>query len=170
MRLVRNLSIFLLALYLGIILFMPKSNLYYKAEELLKKQGIVIGNEELKSSLVGLKVMHPVAYYQGLDVARASIIDAKVLLFVNTLSVEDIELLGVAKNLNIDIKSLKANHSILNPFYIKLNINGSFGVATGYVDLNSKVVHIDIIEPKDINPIKRYLKKAQKGWYYESKF
>jgi hypothetical protein len=171
MRLVKYILTFIATLYLGAVLFMPKSNLYYKAEELLNKQGVVIDNEEVRSSLINLKIMHPVAYYQGVDFARASMIKVTPLLFINTLEAENIELLSVAKKfLNISITTLKANHTILNPFNIKLNIVGNFGTASGYIDLKEKVIHIDIIEPKDINSIKKFLKKGKKGWYYESKF
>ncbi len=171
MRLVKYILTFIVAFYLGFILFMPKVNLYYKAEELLKKQGVVVDNEELRATPINLKLMHPIAYYQGVDFARASIINITPLLLVNSLEAENIELLGVAKKfLNVSISKLKANHSVLKPFIVKLNIDGSFGIASGYIDLKSKVVHLDIIEEKDIKPIKKFLKKGQKGWYYESKF
>jgi hypothetical protein len=171
MRMVKNLLIFIAVLYIGFILFMPKQELYFKAESLLKKQGIVIDNEETQESFTNLKVLHPVAYYQGVDVARASIIKATPLLFTNKIEAENVELLNVAKKfLNVNINSITANESILKPYYIKLNIDANFGIATGYVNLKSKVIHIDIIEPKDINSIKKFLKKGEKGWYYESKF
>ncbi len=170
MRLVKYILTFIIFLVIGFTLFMPKSNIYYKVEDILQKQGIVIDNEEIQDNLLDLKILHPVIYYQGLDVARASIITFRPMLVLNTLKVEDIELLGVAKNLNIDINRLSATHSILKPFYIKLNANGSFGLAKGYVDLKNRLIHIDIVEPKNINPIRNFLKKGEKGWYYESNF
>ncbi len=170
MRLVRNSIFTLLFIIVGFIVFMPKVELYYKAEQLLKKQGIVIDNEEIKSNPAALKILHPVVYFRGVDVARASVVELKPLLFVNRLKAENIELLNVAKNfLNISINSLVANHTIFKPYYIKLNIDGNFGVASGYIDLKSKIIHIDIVEPKDINSIKKFLKKGKKGWFYESK-
>ena len=171
MRLVTYIVAFLVSLYLSFILFMPKVNLYYKAEQILKEQGVVIDNEEIRDTVISLKLMHPVFYYQEVDFARASMIDIKPLIFVNSITAENIELLNVAKKYyNININTLKANHTILKPFYIKLNLVGNFGVASGYVDLKQRVVHIDIIEPKNINSIRKFLKKGEKGWYYESKF
>lgn len=171
MRLVKYILTFLIAFYLGFILFMPKVHLYYKAEELLKKQGVVIDNEEITTTPINLKILHPIAYYEGVDFARASMVKVTPLIFINTLEAEDIELLNIAKRfLNVSINKLKATYSILNPYKIKVNIDGSFGIATGYIDLKNRVAHIDIVEPKDINSIRKFLKKGEKGWYYESKF
>jgi len=171
MRLVKYILSTLMALVVGLIIFMPKVELYYKGEELLNKYGVTIDGEEISSSMVSTKVLHPTIYFRGVDVARASVVDFKPYLFINSIKAEDIELLNVAKQfLKVDIDTLKANHSILKPFYIKLNIVGSFGVANGYIDLKSRVVHVDIIEPSDINSIKKFLKKGEKGWFYESNF
>ena len=170
MRLVKYIITSIVTLYIGFILFMPKEHLYYKVESILKEQGVVIGNEEMQSSLLDLKLLHPVIYYQGLDIARVSIFKFKPLLIINSLSAENIELLGVAKELNIEIDSIKANHIITKPYHIKVDIDANFGIASGYIDLKERVVHIDIVEPKDIKRLRRFLKKGQKGWFYESKF
>jgi len=171
MRMVKNIIIFIIALYVGAIVFMPKSQLYYYAEKQLNSKGIVIGNEELVDKIPSLNILHMVAYYQGVDVARVSKLKVTPLLLVNKIEADDIELLNIAKKfLNVNITSLKANHSILKPFKVKIDAVGNFGVANGYADLKKRVIHLDLIEPKDINSIKRYLKKSSKGWYYESKF
>ena len=171
MRLVRNLILFIVALYIGAILFMPKSQLYYFGEKQLKQYGVVIGNEELNSRLGSLEILHPVAYYQGVDIARATNVKVVPLLFINKLEADNVELLNVAKKfVDIEITKLKLNESILKPYRVKIDATGNFGIANGYADLKSRVVHIDIVDPKDINSIKKYLKKGDKGWYYESKF
>ena len=171
MRLVRNVILFIVALYIGAILFMPKSQLYYFGEKQLKQYGVVIGNEELNSKLGLLEILHPVAYYQGVDIARASSVKVVPLLFINKVEADNVELLNIAKKfVDIEITKLKLNQSILKPYRVKIDATGNFGIANGYANLKSRVVHIDIIEPKDINSIKKYLKKGDKGWYYESKF
>jgi len=171
MRMVKNILLFIVAIYIGFILFMPKQELYFKAEQILKKQGIIIDNEEIINSLTNFKLLHPVVYYQGVDVARASMLKATPLLLVNTLEAENVELLNVAKKfINVNINRLKASHSVLKPYYIKLNIDANFGIASGFINLKKRVIHIDIIEKKDINSIRKFLKKGEKGWYYESNF
>ena len=171
MRLVRDIILFIVALYIGVVLFMPKSQLYYFAEKQLKQYGVIIGNEELNSKLGSLEILHPVAYYQGADIARASSIKVMPLLFINRVEADSVELLNIAKKfVDVDITKLKLNESILKPYRVKIDATGNFGVANGYADLKSRIVHIDIIEPKDIGSIKKYLKKGEKGWFYESKF
>jgi len=171
MRMVRNIILFAVALIVGVVLFMPKSQLYYFGEKQLKQYGVVIGNEKLDDKFLSLDILHPVVYLQGLGVVRASKIEVMPLLFINRVDADGVELINEAKKfLNINITKLKLNQSILKPYRVKIDAQGSFGVANGYANLKNRVVHIDIIKPKDINSIKRYLKKGEKGWYYESKF
>ena len=171
MRLVRNLILLIVALYIGAVVFMPKSQLYYFGEKQLKKYGVVIGNEVLNEKIASLEVLHPVAYYQGMDVARAANLKITPLLFINKLEANNVELLNIAKKfMNVQIETLKANNSILKPYRVKIDATGSFGVANGYADFKSRVIHIDIIKAKDLSSLRRYLKKGEKGWYYESKF
>jgi len=171
MRLVRNLILFIVALYIGAVIFMPKSQLYYFAEQQLKDKGVIIGNEKIVDRLTSFELLHPVAYYQGVDIARATKVKVTPLLLINTLKAEDIELLNIAKKfLNIHIDSLSAKHSIFKPYRVKIDATGNFGVAHGYANLKKRILHLDLTESKNINSIKRYLKKGAKGWYYESKF
>ncbi len=171
MRVVRDILLFLAALYAGFILFMPKLQGYYYLEKFLNQKGVVIGNEEFKERVASLEIMHPVIYFQGQDLARVSKVKVTPLLFVNSLEADSLEFLNIAKQfLNVDIASLKAKETILKPFIIKIEAQGSFGKAKGEVDLKNRKIHIDIIEEKNIKPIKRFLKKGKKGWYYESKF
>jgi len=171
MRLVKNILLFIVALYIGVVIFMPKTQLYYFAQKQLKPKGIVISNEEIIDKITTFELLHPVAYFQGVDVLRAADIKVTPLLFVNRLEASDIELLNVAKKfLNVEINSLKANQSILKPFIVKIDATGNFGTLHGYANLKTRVIHLDVVEAKNLNPIRRYLKKGQKGWYYESSF
>lgn len=171
MRLVKKVLIFIIALYIGAVAFMPKEQLYYYLEHKLQEKGVVIGNEKLENKGLSLNILHLITYFQGADIARVSKVSIKPLLFINSVEVDDIEFLNLAKDyLNLDVKVLKLNHTVLKPFKVKIDANGSFGVAHGEMNLKTRVLHIDIVEPKDINSIKRYLKKGAKGWYYETRF
>ena len=171
MRLVRNIALFIVALYIGITLFMPKSQLYYYGEQQLKNKGITIGNEKLVDTIGSLKVLHAVAYYQGVDIARATKVKFTPLLLVNIIKAEDIELLNIAKQfLNIHIDSINAKQTIFNPNRVNIDATGSFGTAHGYVNLKNRFIHLDITKATNISNIRQYLKKSEKGWYYESKF
>ena len=171
MRLVKYILLFLVMLFIGLYIFMPKTELYYKLEELLGKNSIVIGNEKIESNLQLFRLRHPVIYYQGADLARIDEVEVRPYLLVNSVKFTNIEPLGIAKEFgNIAIEKLNIKHSLFKPLYLKLDSNGSFGEANGYVDLKNHFIHIDITEPKNIQPLKKVLKKGEKGWYYESKF
>lgn len=171
MRMVKNLLLFLVMLLLGLYIFMPKTEVYYKLEEMLQQKNIVIGNEKIESTLRSFKVMHPVVYFQGAKLARAENVVVKPYLLVNSVNLKDVEPLGIAKELgDVTIDRAILKQSILKPLFVKVAANGSFGEAHGYIDLKQHLVHIDIANPKNIAPLKRVLKKGEKGWYYESNF
>lgn len=171
MRLVKNIVLSLLAFIVAFVVFMPREQLYYYLEKELNKQDIVISNEKIESKLGSLIVTNGVVYAKGVEVARFSKAKISPFLVINQAVIEDIELLNIAKKfLDIDIEKLKAKHTILNPFIINLDANGSFGVAKGFVNLKQRVIHIDIVEAKNIAPLRRFLTKGEKGWQYESSF
>jgi len=171
MRLVRNIVLFIITLYIAIVVFMPTSQLYYFAEQQLEDKGIIIGDEKIVDKIVSFELLNPIVYYQAVDIIKATKIKVTPLLFVNSLRAENIELLNIAKKfLNIHIDSLDAKHSIFNPYRIKIDATGNFGVAHGYADLKNRILYLKLTDIKNINSIKRYLKKSEKGWYYETKF
>ena len=171
MRLVRNLIIFIAASVIGLALFMPKLSLYYYLEKQLAQNGIVIYDEKTDNNIAYLKISHAKLSYQGADIAEIGSIKVTPWIVFNRIIAKDIELTGVAKQfLNIEIENFKATHSALKPYIVKINANGTFGVASGYVNLKQRVVHIDLSEAKDITSLKKFLKRGEKGWYYESKF
>ena len=171
MRLVRNIIIFILAVLIGLVIFMPKSSLYYYLEKQLEKNGLVIYNEKISDKIVYFKLNSANISYQGADIAQVGSLKVTPLIVYNQIEAKNIDLVGMAKQfLNIDIESLKATHSALKPYLIKISAQGSFGLANGYANLKQRVIHMDITEAKDLNSIKKYLKRGEKGWYYESKF
>jgi len=172
MRLVKRVLIFLIVLYIGVIVFMPKKQLYYFAEKSLNdKYGVVISNEDISSTPLSLNINHALIFAQGLQVARVANAKVLPLLFVNKVELEDIELANMAKQfINVSISSLRAKESILNPYIIDIDAVGNFGIIKGYANLKSRVLHLDLVEVKDANSLKKFFKKGKKGWFYESKF
>ncbi len=171
MRLVINIIIFLTILLGGLILFMPKSQLYFYGEKLLNEQGIAIYDEKIKETPIDFTIQNGDIYFEGALVATIDKAKVQPFILFNQIKIDGVKLQGLAKDLlNISLNKATAKESILKPFYVDLNIEGSFGKAAGWIDLKSRVIHIDIVEAKNINPIRKYLHKNEKGWYYESKF
>jgi len=171
MRLVRNIILFLVATLVGLAIFMPKLSLYYYLENKLAQNGIVIYDEKAESSISNFKLSHAKVSFQGADIAEIGNLKVTPFIVYNRIDAKNIELIGVAKQFaDIEIDTLKAIHSVLKPYIVKLNLKGNFGLAEGYINLKQRVVHIDIVNEEDISKIKKFLKKSEKGWYYESKF
>jgi len=171
MRLVRNILIFLIAIVAGFIIFMPKLSIYYYLEQKLAQQGVVIYNEKVNSTIGKFSLSHANISYQGADVAEVSYLEVKPLVAYNSVEARGVELVGMAKQfLNVGIDNFKAKHTLLKPYIVKLDANGTFGSAHGYANLKERILHIDIVDAKNISSIKKFLKRGEKGWYYESKF
>jgi len=171
MHLVKNIILFIVAALIGLALFMPRLTLYYYLENQLANKGIVIYDEKATNSLSNLKISNAKVSFQGADIAEINNIKIMPFIVYNRVDAKNIELAGVAKQFaDIEIDELKAIHSILKPYIVKINAKGNFGLASGYVNIKQRVIHIDITQADDISKIKKFLKKSEKGWYYESKF
>ena len=171
MRLVINILIFLIFLIGGLIIFMPKSQLYYYGEKMLNEKGIIISDEKIKETPIDLTISNGNIYAQGALVASIALAKVQPYILFNKAEINNVELKGLAKDfLNISIDKAIAKESILKPFIVALEAEGSFGKAVGWVDLKNRLIHIDIVEAKNINPIRKYMHKNEQGWYYESKF
>jgi hypothetical protein len=162
---------FLLALVL-LWLFAPKVELYYLLEKTLKERNIVIANETITDTWYGLKIEDATLYVAGAKVAQIAKLNFNFSLFYNTLKIDEVKMDKSLSNMAPkEIKHFKAIYSVLNPLKIKLEAEGSFGVAEGSVDLKNQKVEILFPVTKDIKTIKRFLKKdKERGWVYETNY
>ena len=159
----KKFLLFLFGLFMGIIIFMPKDNLYYTLQSFLKKQNIYI-NSDIKSS-VALELKNGTVYYNQMDVLKFEKIDVFPFIFYNQINVKNVKLnIG---NYNID--SVKIFYT---PFYpVKVFIKGqsNFGKLDGYVDLIKREIKIYINNLTN-NSVKNFLRKDKKGYFYYAKF
>ncbi len=162
---------FLLFLVLMWILA-PKQELYYLLEKKLKENDIVLSNETVTDTWVGLNIKNADVYVKGIKMANIADLQLNIFFFYNSLNVE---------NINIDeslramapkaIDELNVKYSLLNPLNVTIDGLGSFGTASGTVALKAKQIHIDFPVAKNIQAIKKFLKKDKTGgWYYETSY
>ena len=167
-RVVGGFFLFILLMWL----FAPKQELYYLLEKKLKEKDIVLSNETVTDTWFGLNIKNADVYIKGIKMANTADLQLNIFFFYNTLNIE---------NINIDeslhdmapkaIDELKVKYSVLNPLNVTINGLGSFGTATGAVALKDKQVYIDFPVAKDIQTIKKFLKKDETGgWYYEANY
>ncbi len=169
MQVVKRIIAILIVLPLAVMFFMPKKELYYFLEKKLYAQQIMISDERLQEGLLSLTIAHPVFSLDGVSLAKAEHITLWSLLFYTKA---DVEGMVVAEELpaEISIRTLTVTHTLLSPMKIVLSGESSIGALQGYIDLGTRILHLDIAKAEKNKSVSKYLKKGQKGWYYESKF
>lgn len=171
MQMVKNALIVLLLVWLGVLGFMPKQELYYTLEEALAKQEIALNEKKINEGLFGLTLEKVSVYVKGIKVATIKELDIFTLLFytrveLHTLHVDD----SLKQMVPQKTKEASLSHSILAPTQLKVEAQGSFGVMMGQVDLLERRVHLDFNESKELHMLGSGLKKGEKGWAYETSF
>jgi len=145
----------------SLIIFMPKSNLYFKLQELLQTKNIYI-NSDIKDSFV-LELKNGIVYINKMDVIKFK--DCKILPFIlyNNLKCDNINFLNNYK------LNLNTTYSILNPTNIIVKGKSNFGVIDGEINIPKRSGKIYIRNITN-SEIKKFLKKDKKGYYYYAKF
>ena len=153
-------------------IFAPKQELYYLVEKKLKEKEIIISNETVTDTWLGVNIKNADIYVKGIKMANVANLQLNMFFFYNTLNIDNInmdESLQAMAPKAID--ALKVKYSVLNPLNVTIDGLGSFGTATGAVALKEKQLHIDFPVVKDIQTIKKFLKKDETGgWYYETNY
>ena len=171
MQMVKKILIMIGLVWLALLVFMPKQELYYKLEEILEKQSIVINEKQKDEGLFSLTLHQVDVYVKGIKLATIEKVDFFTLLFYSSVTCEDVILDDSLKMMvPTQITTVKATHNILFPLNINLNAQGPFGNAEGSVDLSNRSVRLDFNESKGIEMLKPSLKQDEKGWYYETSF
>ena len=169
MQMVRNAIILLILFPLVVMFFMPKKELYYLLEKQLEAQNIVISDEVLTEGPLSLRIEHPVLYFSGVPLATAKQITLWSLLFYTKADFED---LVIAEGLagEVSVGALTAIHALPAPLKVRINGESSLGALEGHVFLRERRLYLDVPKGGQNKMLSKYLKKGEKGWYYESKF
>ena len=167
-RIVSGFFLVLLLLWL----FAPKQELYYLLEKSLKEKNIIISNETIKDTWIGLKVENADIYSNGIKMANGVNFNVMFLFLFAKLDIDHINVDEAFHGmLPKKIDKLTATYSIINPLNILVKGEGSFGDLEGKIALKNRNIEILFPNPKDLKTIKKFLKKdATKGWYYETNY
>ena len=169
------LLVYLLISVLFILFFLPKVNLYYKAEELLHTKSIVIAQERIEDSGFSFSLYDGKLYYGDLYVANFSAIHLRPFILYNALSVEAFTLSeDMQQFLPLEIEGITISYTPFNPLHVNLFAKGEFGELTGDVSLKEQKVNIDINASKMLRKQQpfwlRKLKKVEGKYHYELKY
>ena len=168
-RIIGALLLFIILLWI----FAPKEELYYLLEKKLKQENIVIAHEHVKDTWIGLKIEDADIYLKGAKIAHIESVNISSFFLYNKISILNLEFNKAMQNVapkTIDKTTIL--YSIVDPLHIKIDGEGSFGQLKGRVTLKERNIKLMIPQPKDIQSIKKFLKKDKTtgGWFYETNY
>jgi len=173
-RLAKGL-IYLVVMFILLVLFLPKVNLYYAAEALMQKQNIYISDEEVNDSGFALELINPKIFFDKLELMKVDEIKLSSWLLYSSIKLSHIEVNeGFSDFLPSDINTIQVEHFIYNPTHISLSGESQDSFFYGDVDLVQKkiVIHlrVGVKSEKRYKVLLRKLTKEEGGYYYEYKF
>jgi len=154
----------ILSFFIGLVVFVPKENLFFTLQKELNKQHICI-DTKTKENLLSLKLRNSKIFVNNINFFNIQKTDILFLLLYNKINIE---------NIKIDFKNLKINHlniiySVLNPLNISIKGSANFANIEGNIDLKTKKLKVYLLNLTN-SSIKSFLKKDKKGYFYVQTF
>lgn len=173
-RIVKFLSYLIVMLAL-IIIFLPKTNLYYAAEILMKEKNLFVSDEEVLDKGYSLELHNATFFYESLSLAEIDSIKLSPWIFYNALSVKNIHVNdGFSDFLPLEIQTVKMEHFIYNPTNIRFRSDSDANYIYGNIDLLERVLvahlRLDAKSEEKYKAMLGKLSKEEGGYFYEYKF
>jgi len=171
MQVVKNILISLFALYFALLLFMPKKSLYYGIEKELLKYDIKLNEVQIEESFMALKIKEVSGYVKGIHLFSIDEIVFSTGLFFTDIELHGLEIdASLSKLVPPTVERISLHHSILSALFLDLDAKGVFGEVTARVNMLERTVHVDVNDTSKLEMLKPWLKKGEKGWFYEKSF
>jgi predicted nucleic-acid-binding protein len=158
---------------LGVVLFMPKINLYYTLENILEKEHIVIKEGALQDRWVDLSIKDAVIFYDGIASVEAADITITPWIFYHKVTMHDVHpTAAIANMFNAQADEVVLKYSVLDYKHVVIEAVGDFGRIDGTLDIKEQKIHL-LLEPSETfkhnTLVREYFKKREEGLVYESK-
>ncbi len=165
---------FIVMFYMGLILFMPKINLYYTLENFAKQEHVSVQEGSIKDRWIDLLITDATLFYDGIASAKVASLTFKPWIVYNRISATDIKpAKALEKMLDVKAESVVVTYAIWNYKQVTIEAVGDFGLIHGFMDILTQTVHL-VLEPsakfKNNTLVRQYFKKEKEGLVYESKF
>ena len=168
---VKKSLILIFICWIGVVVLMPKSKLYYKLEEQLKQQDIILNEKSIQEGLLGIHLEGVTLYAKGIEMAKIETITFFTLLGYSSVEIRGIEVDdSLANVVPTSIEHIHIEHSLLKPSQLLLTAQGGFGGVVGEVDIASTRLSLEFNQTMDIDTLRSKLKQTEKGWHYETSF
>ena len=139
----------------ALMYFTPKDSIYFFLEEKLKKVDIVISSEQVNDSGFSLKIADADIYFKSISSANINEASIRVFAIYNSINFKNITLSKTAKSFApLNIASVQAVYSILNPLNAKINAIGDFGILEAQYNILDKTLNL-VLKPSK-NMLKNY--------------
>lgn len=170
----KKILLFTALLFIGLIIFLPKSELYYSAEEALAPTHLYLSGEEVHDRLFYLDIDNATMLLDTVEIGSITHIRFLPLIALNRITMSEIEFSGdFATLFPAGIEYLNFTHSLLHPMSIAITGEGEFGPFDGEIDLikNRLTLHFT---PSPL--LRQYplllskLRKSDEGLIYETSF
>ena len=158
MRIISYIVLF----FISLIAFLPQENIFFEIQKLLSKNKIYINVDSFNNKPYTLHLRNVKIYYNNVNFLDVDEIKTLLFFIFNKIQLENIKL--NFQNLKINILNIKYN--LFDPYEIIINGISNFGNIDGYINLKNKKGKIYILNLKN-NNLKYFLKKDQKGYFYE---
>ena len=165
---------FIAFLFLGFLIFLPKSNLYYSAEEALSSAHLYLNDEKIHEHLLYLEVQDATLLLDSMPIGSLKQIRIVPLIIYNQATIDSIEFNGEFSTLFPGgIDHLSFTYTLLHPLSVTLNGVGGFGPVRGEFDLSEMRLTL-LFEPSPV--MRTYplllskLRKSNEGLIYETSF
>jgi len=145
-----------LALLLGLIIFMPKKNIFFTIEHSLKDIKI---DANIQSNPFFLKLNDVKIYYFNIKAANAKEVIIYPFIIYNQANIKDFYI----DSLNLKLSNIKL---IYSPFYYPKILIFADNLK-GYINILKRKIHIESKNPP--SSIKGFMKKTQKGYIFDEK-
>lgn len=160
--------------FLSFIIFLPKSNLYYSAEEALSSTHLYLSDESINDRYLYLDVHEATLLLDTMPIGSIENIRFFPVIVYNRATISGIEFSGEFASLFPQgIDHVNFTYSLLHPLTVMISGEGGFGPVEGEIDLTEKRL-ILLFEPSPI--MRNYplllskLRKSEKGLVYETSF
>lgn len=158
-----------------LIVFTPKTNLYYLGLEKLQSFKVALISNKIEDNYFSFNIEDLSVNYDNIKVAEVDSVALSTYLYKSKIKVNNIKANDVLKYfIPKFVKEILITHSILNPLKIEINALFQKGRAFGYVDLiqNKIIINLDvpksfIVQYKDLT---NKFKKKGKYYTYEYKY
>jgi len=174
-RMKKALFYFLIAVGL-VLFFLPKTQLYYGLEGMLKPYNVFISGEVVHDYGWNMVLKEGTLAYDDLNVATFDAVSVTPLLIYNAVTVDPVLLAeDMDQFLPRSIETIRIVHSIFNPLHVSIVAEGEFGTLEGDVALLDRNVSLLLNPSKALMDRKPFwlgrLKKDSEGGYrYETAY